>query len=388
MFRRLADVDVRGRRVLVRVDFNVPLDGVGNVSDDERIRASIPTIRALLDGGASKVILMSHLGRPDGRVVEGLRMARVAERLERLIGIKVVKLDECVGRAVSSAISSSSEKVFLLENLRFYPEEERNDKDFAGQLASLADIYVNDAFGASHRAHASVAAVASFLPSCAGLLLEKELDALSSLLNPERPFVAVLGGAKVSDKVGVIGNLCSRADKVLVGGAMAFTFLKSMGGSIGKSKVENDKLDMARSLSSPKIVLPSDFVVASGPESSDVSVAPAMSIPESMMGLDIGPESVACFVSELKAARTIVWNGPLGMFEKELFAKGTLEVGRAIAISRATTVVGGGDTLAAIEKFGLAGFSHVSTGGGAMLEFLEGKKLPAVEALERAAINQ
>ncbi len=380
-FKTVKDLDFERKRVIVRLDFNVALDECGKVADRSRIKAGVPTIKYILSKKPSKVILMSHLGRPDGKIVESLRMDSVAEELQKSLKEKVVKLDDCIG--VKSVIDSSDEKIFLLENLRFYPEEENNDVSFAKKLSEVADIYVNDAFGACHRAHASVSAITQFLPSCAGLLLQKEIESLSGLFNPKRPFIIVLGGAKVSDKVGVIENLGGKADRLLIGGAMAFTFLKAKGISVGKSKVDPGKMAFALRLLKYDPVLPDDFVVADKMDS-DAKASVSSSIPESSLGLDIGPETVKSFISEICRAKTIVWNGPMGVFEIEKFSKGTKDIGRAISKCRGETVVGGGDTLAAVEKFRLKGFTHLSTGGGAMLEFLEGKKLPAIEALEKS----
>ncbi len=380
-FKTVKDLDFGSKRVLVRLDLNVALDERGKVADRSRIKAGVPTIKYILSKKPSKVILMSHLGRPDGKVVESLRMDSVAEELQKSLKEKIVKLDDCIG--VKSVIDSSKEKIFLLENLRFYPEEENNDVSFAKKLSEVADIYVNDAFGACHRAHASVSAITQFLPSCAGLLLQKEIESLSALFNPKRPFIIVLGGAKVSDKVGVIENFGGKADKMLIGGAMAFTFLKAKGFSVGKSKVDPDKMGFALRMLEYNLVLPSDFVVADKIDS-EANSSVSSSIPESSFGLDIGPETVKSFLSEICKANTIVWNGPMGVFEIEKFSKGTRDVGKAISKCSGETVVGGGDTLAAVEKFRLKGFTHLSTGGGAMLEFLEGKKLPALEALEKS----
>lgn len=388
MLKTLRDMELAGKSVIVRVDFNVPLDDAGNVTEDERIVAALPTINYLLEKNC-KVILMSHLGRPKGKVVEGMRMDGVAEHLHELLGKEVIKLDDCVGNGVAAKVKSAgSGSVILLDNLRFHPEEEANDASFAKQLASLADIYVNDAFGASHRAHASVVAITEFLPSCAGMLMSKELEALGGLLeSPEKPFIAILGGAKVSDKVQLIENLSKKVDKLLIGGAMMFTFLKAQGKGIGNSKVEADFAEKAAELmKGGKIVLPVDAVAADKFDASAASrVVDAGSIPDGWMGLDIGPKSVELFGREIGAAKTIVWNGPMGVFEFDNFASGTNAIAKKVAVSGATTIIGGGDTLAAAEKAGVAGmFTHTSTGGGAMLEFLEGKKLPAVAALEKS----
>ncbi|MBI2134325.1 phosphoglycerate kinase [Candidatus Woesearchaeota archaeon] len=381
-FKTLEDLDFEGGKVIVRLDLNVSLGNDGRITDSSRIRASLPTIRYLIGKKASKIVLMSHLGRPDGKVVEGLRMDHVAVELQKLLKRKVVKLNDCIG--VKSIIDSSNDRIFLLENLRFYPEEEENDATFAGKLSEVADFYVNDAFGCCHRAHASVAAITGHLPSCAGLLLQKEIKSLSGLFNPEHPFVIVLGGAKVSDKVGIIRNLGKKADKILVGGAMAFTFLKAKGVNVGKSRVELDKLDVARGLLEYDPVLPTDFVIADRMDPEARSTISSY-IPDSSLGLDIGPESVRSFIAQISRARTVVWNGPMGVFEMDKFAKGTRDVGKAISGSKGRSVAGGGDTLAAIEKLKLRGFTHKSTGGGAMLEFLEGRELPAIKALQQSA---
>lgn len=392
MMRVLDDFDFSNKRVIVRTDYNVPLDAGGRIVDDRRIRESIPTISYLLKRRPAVVILMSHLGRPDGRVVEKLRLDRVAKKLSLILKKKVVKLDDCVGGEVLKEIAGLPfGSVVLLENLRFHPEEEKNDRNFAKQLALLADVYVNDAFGCSHRAHASVVAIADFLPGCAGLLLEKELKMLSLVLKkPKRPFVVVLGGAKVSDKIGFIKNLVKRADRVLVGGAMVYTFYKALGFGTGKSLVENDKVGFARELlraGRKKLVLPSEVVVADSISAkARTRIVGARDIPEGWVGLDVSPKAVDEFKLVLKRAGTVLWNGPLGFAEIPKFARGTNAVARFIANLDCTTVVCGGDTGAVVERLGLARrFSHVSTGGGAALEFLEGKKLPALRALEKNA---
>ena len=389
MIRALKDAGLDGKKVVVRVDFNVPLDDEGNVREDERISAALPTIRHLLERGC-RIILMSHLGRPKGRVDERLRMGSVAARLEKLLEKRVLKLDDCVGEGVRKAADEMREgDVIMLENLRFHPEEEANDEGFAKKLASLADFYVNDAFGASHRAHASVVGITAFLPSCAGFLLEAEIRALDGILrNPKRPFVAVLGGVKISDKLRLVNSLLGRVDKMLIGGAMAFTFIKGGGNEIGRSRVEDDFVGKAHELlKSGKIVLPVDFVEASEfkPDASR-RVVPAGRIDPEHAGMDIGPETVRLFRSEIEKAGSVVWNGPMGVFEFEGFAAGTKEVAGSISGSGAVTVIGGGDTLAAAKSAGVCGrFSHTSTGGGAMLRFLEGKSLPAIDALEKNA---
>lgn len=381
----IKELDLNGKRVLMRVDFNVPLDEKLNVTDDTRIRAALPTIRYAVDNGAEKVILMSHLGRPKG-VTEGLRMNPVAGQLEKLIGIPVLKLNDCTGPEVERQIKDSKEKIILLENLRFHPEEEKNDPGFSKQLASLGDLFINDAFGTAHRAHASTEGVTRHLPSAAGFLLEKEIEYLGRLLlNPQKPFVAILGGAKVSDKVGVIQNFIGKVDKILIGGGMAYTFIKAEGGSIGNSKLEKDSIKTAQALLADKrvrIVLPIDHVVE---ENSNIKVV-GSSIPDGCVALDIGPESRKLFKKELAGAKTIVWNGPLGMFERPQFMAGTKEIAEFLAGMGAVKVIGGGDTAAAVTKLGLEGkMTHVSTGGGASLEFLEGKELPGIAALRDKA---
>ncbi|MFN3284678.1 MAG: phosphoglycerate kinase [bacterium] len=389
--RTIRDVDVAGRRVLVRVDFNVPLDERGRVTDDRRIRESLPTVQYLLDRGAA-VVLMSHLGRPGGRVVDSLRMAPVGERLAQLLARPVQVLPDCVGPEVEAAVARMQPgDVVLLENLRFHPEEEANDPDFAARLARLADLYVNDAFGTAHRAHASTVGVARYLPAVAGLLMEKEIRYLSRLLeNPDHPFVAVLGGKKVSDKIGVLSNLLERVDAVLVGGGMAYTFLKACGSGVGRSVVEEDKLELARELMERaqargvELLLPEDVVAAERPSAeAPRRVVPAGEIPEGWMGLDIGPATARRFAQVVEGARLVVWNGPMGVFELEPFAEGTRRVAEAVARCPGVTVVGGGDTAAAVDQFGLLErFDHVSTGGGATLEFLEGKELPGIRVLQ------
>ncbi|MEM2916555.1 MAG: phosphoglycerate kinase [Candidatus Woesearchaeota archaeon] len=387
MIPTLKDLPVRaGKKVLVRADLNVPLKD-GEIADDTRIRESLPTIKRLI-GKKAIVLLLSHLGRPDG-VDESLRMDPVAERLEMLLGRHVLKLDDCVGAEVDDAVNEMhSGDVAVLENVRFHREEEANDDAFARALAEPADFYVNDAFGSSHRSHASIVGVPKYLPCAAGLLLEKEISMLSRALNPKKPFVLVFGGAKVSDKIGVIENLAKKADKMLVGGAMMFTFLKSLGKSVGQSSIEQDKVSVAKQLLNrygKRIVLPVDVIAAERADSKAKSkVVSCDAIPKAMLGLDIGPKTVELFANELRGAKTVVWNGPMGVFEIAKFARGTREIARVISRLKAITIVGGGDTVAAVRKLGLAGrFSHVSTGGGASLEFLEGKKLPGIEALNR-----
>ena len=388
------DLPVAGKRVFVRVDFNVPTDGQGAITDDTRIRAALPSIRYLREQGA-KVILASHFGRPKGKVADEFRLTAVGRRLAELLGAPVQKLDDCVGPEVERAVAAMKPgDVVLLENVRFYPGEEKNDPDFARKLAALADLFVNDAFGAAHRAHASTAGVAAYLPAVAGFLMEKEVSALGRLLErPERPFVAILGGAKVSDKIGVIENLLGKCDRLLVGGGMANTFLAARGLNLGQSLVELDQVGLAKELlarAGDRLVLPVDVVAAPAVE----AAAPRKTVGVDALGapgalgptdkaLDIGPATVARFEKEIAAARTIFWNGPMGVFEVEPFAVGTTAVARAVAISKAFSVVGGGDSIAAIEKAGVAGrIGHISTGGGASLEFIEGQELPGVAVLK------
>ncbi len=384
--RSVRDLDVRGKRVLVRVDFNVPVKD-GQVADDTRITRALPTIRHLLSEGAHP-ILISHLGRPKGEPDPKYAMDPVAKRLEELLGEPVLKLDAAVGQEVEQALDEwDGRGVVLLENSRFYPGETKNDPEFSEQLASLADLYVDDAFGAAHRAHATTVGVAERLPAAAGLLLEEEVDYLDGVLeNPERPFVAILGGAKVSDKLGVIESLLEVADTLLIGGAMCFTFFKAQGYEVGDSLVEDDYLEEARRLmdeAGDKLVLPVDVVVADRmEESAESEVVGVDSIPSGKMGLDIGPRTVELFEEHISGAKTIFWNGPMGVFEIDAFAKGTEGVAHAVAESGATSVIGGGDSVAAVRKLGLEDrMSHISTGGGASLEYVEGKDLPGVAAL-------
>ncbi|HEX3722240.1 MAG TPA: phosphoglycerate kinase [Nitrolancea sp.] len=388
--RRIQELDVERKRVLVRVDFNVPLDD-GVITDDTRIRATLPTINLLRDRGA-KIILMSHLGRPGGTVREELRLAPVARTLSELLGVPVTYVRDIAGfEAQEEIVGLSMGDVALLENLRFDPREEANDPEFARELAELGDCYVNDAFGAAHRAHASTVGVASLLPSAAGLLLQREVDALSHVLNEsERPFALILGGAKVSDKIGVIDHLLDRVDSVLIGGGMANTFLKAQGHSVGRSLLEADKVDIAtRVLTrakelSVRVQLPIDVVVADRLEADvETSVVGVDSVDDGQSIFDIGPDTVKQFADELQTARTIVWNGPMGVFEIAAFAEGTRGVADAVAGSSGYTLVGGGDSVAAVEQLGVADrISHISTGGGASLEFLEGKSLPGITALQ------
>jgi phosphoglycerate kinase len=384
--KTIRDIDVKGKRVLVRVDFNVPLKD-GAVADDTRIVAALPTINYLLEKGAA-LILCSHLGRAKGKVVPELRMDPVAARLSELLGRPVKKLDDCVGSAVETAAQAMKPgDVILLENTRFHAEETANDAGFAKQIAGLADTFVNDAFGAAHRAHATTVGVADYLPAVAGFLMEKEIEFLGKATSdPERPFVAILGGAKISDKIGVIESLLARCDRLLIGGGMANTFFKAMGFEVGDSLVEEDAVGTAKSLlekAGSQLVLPVDVVVADAFDNDANSkiVAPNELTPGWRI-LDIGPKTVQTFESALGGAKTVVWNGPMGVFEMPAFAKGTFAVAEALAKLDATTIIGGGDSAAAVKQAGLADkMSHVSTGGGASLEFLEGKTLPGVAAL-------
>ncbi|MEA2642039.1 MAG: phosphoglycerate kinase [Chloroflexota bacterium] len=388
--RTLRDVDVASKRVLVRVDYNVPQDDTGAITDNSRIRETLPTLRYLLEHSA-RVILMSHLGRPDGKVVAKLTLAPVAKELERLLGQPVQFARDTVGPdAQAKAAALQPGQVLLLENVRFHPEEEANNPAFAAQLAKLGDLYVNDAFGTAHRAHASTEGVAKHLPAVAGLLMERELEALGQVLeNPQRPLTAVIGGAKVSSKIGVLEHLLTKVDAMIIGGGMACTFLKAQGLEIGKSLVEPDRLDLAKELIARaeargvRFLLPVDAVVADKFDASArTTTVDVDQIPPDMMMLDIGSKTEQVFAQAVKESKTIVWNGPMGVFEMEPFAHGTKAVAAAIASSGATTIVGGGDTVAAIEQFSDAShFSHVSTGGGASLEYLEGRTLPGVAAL-------
>ena len=384
--KTIRDVSWPGKRALVRCDFNVPLDANLQITDDTRIRAAVPTLQYLLEHGAA-VILCSHLGRPKG-VQDNLRLNPVAVRLSELLGQPVIKLDDCIGPDVEAAAEAMKPcDVLLLENLRFYPEEEKNNPEFAAKLAKLADVWVNDAFGTAHRAHASTAGVASYLPAVAGFLLEKEIAFLGEAVqNPKRPFVAILGGAKISDKIGVIENLLTKADTLLIGGGMANTFLKAKGYELGDSLVEASSLELAAQLiakAGDKLLVPVDVVVADA-FSADAKrkVTAADAVEAGWRVLDIGPQTVGLYASRIRGAKTVVWNGPMGVFEFPPFAQGTFAIARALADSGATTIVGGGDSVAAVEQAGLAErITHISTGGGASLEFLEGRELPGIAAL-------
>jgi phosphoglycerate kinase len=393
----LSESDLAGKRVLVRADLNVPLDDNGKITDDTRIRAAIPTIQDLINKGA-KVVLCSHLGRPKGQVKDSLRLTPVANRLSELLGQTVVKTDDCVGDAVAAQIAAMENgQVALLENLRFHAGEEKNDPEFTKQLAALADVYVNDAFGTAHRAHSSTEGVTHYLkPSVAGYLIEKELQYLQSAIEqPKKPLAAIIGGSKVSSKIGVIETLLEKVDKLLIGGGMIFTFYKARGLSVGKSLVEEDKLELAKSLEAKakergvELLLPTDVVVADNfsadANSQTVSID---AIPDGWMGLDIGPDSVKVFQDALSDCKTVIWNGPMGVFEFDKFAVGTEAIAHSLAEltkKDATTIIGGGDSVAAVEKVGVADqMSHISTGGGASLELLEGKELPGIAALDDA----
>ena len=391
----LTEADVSGKRVLVRADFNVPQDDNGNITDETRIRAALPTIKDLT-GKGGKVILCSHMGRPKGEVKEELRLTTVAQRLSQLLGQEVIKTDDCVGDAVASTVSAMKNgDVILLENLRFHSEETKNDPEFAEQLASNADLYVNDAFGTAHRAHASTEGVTKYLsPSVAGYLIEKELDYLQDAVdNPKRPLAAIIGGSKVSSKIGVIETLLDKCDKLLIGGGMIFTFYKARGLSVGKSLVEEDKLELAKSLEAKakeqgvELLLPTDVVVADNfaPDANSQTVS-IENIPDGWMGLDIGPDSIKVFQDALADCNAVIWNGPMGVFEFDKFAAGTEAIAQTLASkSDAVTIIGGGDSVAAVEKVGVADkMSHISTGGGASLELLEGKTLPGIVALDDA----
>jgi phosphoglycerate kinase len=389
--KTIRDIDVRGKRVLMRVDFNVPIDKAnGRILDDTRIRAALPTINAVRDGGAA-VILVSHLGRPDGKVVESARLAPVAQRLGELLGIQVPCATDVIGDSARATVASvAAGGVVMLENVRFEPGEEKNDPALAKTLASFADIYVNDAFGTAHRAHASTAGVAAYLPAVAGLLMEKEIDYLGRVVsNPERPVAAIIGGAKISSKIAVLRHLLSKVDVLLIGGGMASTFLKAQGTDVGASIVEDDLLDTAREILADAkregvaLGLPADCVVADRfAEDAESRTVGADSVPSGWMILDIGPSTVADYEAKLASMKTVVWNGPLGVAEWDSFAQGSQAIARYLASVQATVVIGGGETVAMVQELGLADrYAHVSTGGGASLEFLEGRILPGVAAL-------
>jgi phosphoglycerate kinase len=393
----LGESDLRGKRVLVRVDFNVPQDDSGAITDDTRIRAALPTIGFLRELGA-KVILAAHFGRPKGQVNEGMRLTQVAARLSDLLGVPVEKTDSCIGPDAEAKVAALAEGgVVLLENVRFFAEEEKNDSAFAEKLAALAEVYVNDAFGAAHRAHASTEGVTKFLsPSVAGHLMEKELQYLQGAIDaPKRPLAAIVGGSKVSSKIGVLEALIDKCDKILIGGGMIFTFYKARGLKVGKSLVEEDKLELAKELEAKaaakgvQFLLPTDVVLADNfaPDANS-QIAKIDAIPDGWMGLDIGPDSVKLFQDALADCKTVIWNGPMGVFEFDAFAAGTNAIAHTLAELSAQgtiTIIGGGDSVAAVEKVGVAEkMSHISTGGGASLELLEGKVLPGVAALDEA----
>ncbi|MDE1921355.1 MAG: phosphoglycerate kinase [Candidatus Omnitrophica bacterium] len=387
--KTIRDIDIKGKKIIIRVDFNVPLDENFNITDERRITGALPTIQYALGHGVSKVILMSHLGRPKGTGFEkSFSLLPVAKRLQELLKEKVLFLNDCAGQAVKESIAKSAERVVLLENLRFHKEEEKNDAGFAKELASLADVYVNDAFGTAHRAHASTAGITAYLPSVAGFLIEKELQYLGNAINdPKRPLVIILGGAKVSDKIQLIKNLIPKANSLIIGGGMAYTFLKAQGVNVGNSKLEKDKVDMARELmeqakkAGVEFVLTTDFVITQDFASDECKISDV--IPDGWQSLDIGPKTIKRYEQILSSAKTVVWNGPLGVFERDAYAKGTRAIADYLAcLKDVTVIIGGGDSAAAVAKFGLEDkMTHISTGGGASLEFLEGKELPGIAAL-------
>jgi phosphoglycerate kinase len=392
----LADLALDKARVLVRVDFNVPVDDHGAITDDTRIRAAVPTIREILRRGG-RPVLMSHLGRPKGKVVESMRLTAMGKRLQELLGSPVVKLDDCIGPAVRAAIDAAPKgTVVLLENVRFHEGDEKSDPAFARDLAANGDVFVNDAFGSSHRDHASVCGVARLLPSAAGLLLEREIAAFLRVLGaPEKPYVAILGGAKISDKLKVIDNLLERVSTLLVGGGMAYTLMKARGGKVGKSLVQVDQLDtVKRALDKAaklgvEVCLPEDHVCAETFDEQAKPIPTGIDIPDGLMGLDIGPKTRATYAARIALAKTVIWNGPMGVFEWPAFRGGTEAVGKAVAACPGYTVIGGGDSVAAIEMLGLAAkIKHISTGGGASLELLEGTLLPGIAVLQRPAAGR
>jgi phosphoglycerate kinase len=391
--KSIRDADLSGKRVIMRVDFNVPLDKEGNITDDTRIRGALPSIEHILKQN-TKLILMSHLGRPKGQVKEELRLTPVGKRLSELLGKEVIITRDCIGEETKKIISGMQNgDVVLLENLRFYKEEEANNEKFAKALSEYADVYVNDAFGTAHRAHASTEGIAHHLPGLAGFLMEKEISFLGKLLySPEKPYIAIIGGAKVSSKIGVLEKLLEKVDVLIIGGGMSYTFLKAKGFEVGHSLVETEKVSLAFELIKKadergvKLLLPPDHLVADKvEESARVRTVDTNAIPNDMIGVDIGPKSIRAYKKDIKQARTVLWNGPMGVFEIDKFARGTNQVAKTLAASKATTVIGGGDSVAAVNKFKLADrISHVSTGGGASLEFLEGKELPGIQALSDA----
>ena len=388
--KSLKDIDVGGKRVIMRVDFNVPLNKELEITDDNRIRAALDSINYVVNGGG-KLILMSHLGRPKGEVKPEYSLKPVAKRLSELINKPVKMLDDCIGEGVKSAVSTMQDgDVILLENLRFHKQEEKNDPEFAKELASLADVYVNDAFGTCHRAHASTEGITHYLESVSGFLVQKEIEYFQKVItDPQRPFTFILGGAKVSDKIPVIENMMDKANCILIGGAMAYTFMKAQGVDVGSSLLEEGMFDVVGKIFAKakekgvELLLPLDHIVTDNIETSaNVKTTPDLPIEAGWMGVDIGPKTIELFCKKIKESKTIVWNGPVGIFENEKFANGSKALAQAIADSDATSVIGGGDTAAAVQLFGLASkMSHISTGGGASLEYLEGKTLPGVAAL-------
>lgn len=387
--KTVKDLKIKDKIVLMRADFNVPLDDQLNITDDTRIRETLPTIKYILDNGAKKLVLMSHLGRPDGKPIAKYSLKPVAERLKNLLGEEVDFLNDCVGDNIKHEVSTAKKRVVLLENLRYHSEEEANDPTFAKQLADLGDLFVNDAFGTAHRAHASTAGINAFLPSASGFLLEKEIQYLGTAVeDPKKPFVVILGGSKVSDKIGVIENLLPKCDMILIGGGMAYTFLKAQGKSIGNSKLEKEKLDLAKSLLQKaaalkkEMVLPVDHLVVDTVDAKAKTEVVEQNIPDGKIAVDIGPKTIQLFKDKLRSAKTIVWNGPVGIFEMEPFSRGTEALAHYIGTLKVVSIIGGGDTAAAVAKFKQqANMAHISTGGGASLEFLEGKKLPGIAAL-------
>lgn len=387
--KTMKDIDVKGKRVFVRVDFNVPM-AEGAITDETRIRAAIPTIEYLVEQGA-KVILASHLGRPKGEVKEDMRLTAVGVRLAEIMGKPVTKLDESIGQKVEEAVANMQNgDIILLENVRFHAGEEKNDPALAEQFAKLADVYVNDAFGAAHRAHASTEGIAKYVPAVSGYLMQKELDVLGKALsNPERPFTAIIGGAKVKDKIGVIESLLEKVDHLIIGGGLSFTFIKAQGYDIGKSLLEEDKIDLAKSFiekakaKGVQLHMPIDAVVANEfSKDAETQIVDVDAIPADWMGLDIGPKTAAKYAEVIKDSKLIIWNGPMGVFEMDKFANGTKTVANAMATTTGYTVIGGGDSAAAVEKFEVADkMDHISTGGGASLELMEGKELPGIVAL-------
>ncbi len=390
--KTIEDVNVRGKRVLVRVDFNVPRNKeTGEITDDARMRAALPTLQYLIDHGA-KVIVMSHLGRPKGKVVEELRLTEVGKHLSELLGKPVRKMDDCIGPDVEAAVAEMKDgDVMLLENVRFYPQEEKNDVHFSKELAKLGDIYVNDAFGTAHRAHGSTAGVGVFLPSVTGYLMKKELTALgNALMRPVKPFVAIIGGAKISDKIGVVSYLIGRADTIIIGGGMANTFLAAQGYDMKASLVEPESIEVAKETleqaknAGTELLLPVDVTIAAAFDAPETAKAADIdAIDDGWMALDIGPKTIEKYVAKVADAKTVIWNGPMGVFEQDVFAVGTNALAKAVAESDAYSVVGGGDSVAAVKKSGMADkINHISTGGGASLEFMEGRVLPGLAIIE------